>query len=199
VSFDAVRRLARAPREQQERALHAVLMENPDVRATLGWAAERGLPSWYLGAGGVVQTVWNRAHGFPPTHAIKDYDLVYFDPDDLSEATEHHYEADAREALGVPVDVTNEARVHLWYAERFGRAIQPYRSVEEAIATWPTTASSIGVRLELEDLKVCAPFGLRDLFSLVVRPNKAIVPRAVYEEKAARWLASWPRLSVEAW
>jgi hypothetical protein len=46
---------------------------------------------------------------------------------------------------------------------------------------------------------VCAPYGLTDLFGMVVRPNKVIVPRAVYEAKAARWAAVWPKLTVLAW
>ena len=45
----------------------------------------------------------------------------------------------------------------------FGRAIEPYRSCEDAIATWPTTASSVGVRLEPGGhFTLCAPFGLDD-------------------------------------
>ena len=89
--------------------------------------------------------------------------------------------------LGVAVDVTNEARVHLWYAERFGRSIPPYGSVEQAIATWPTTASSVGITDGPAGFAVCAPFGLSDLFAMVVRPNKAIVSEAVYQAKADRW------------
>ena len=42
------------------------------------------MPNWYLGAGGVVQTVWNMKHGFDPEHGIKDYDLVYYDANDTS-------------------------------------------------------------------------------------------------------------------
>ena len=40
----------------------------------------------------------------------------------------------------------NETRVHLWYEAHFGYRIDPYASVEDAINTWPTTATSIGVR-----------------------------------------------------
>jgi Nucleotidyltransferase len=29
---------------------------------------------------------WSALHGFAPTHGIKDYDLAYFDPDDLTDA-----------------------------------------------------------------------------------------------------------------
>lgn len=160
------------------------------------------LPDWYFGAGGVAQTVWNLRHGFEPAAGIKDYDLVYFDPSDLSLESERQIEEEVARRLsdhGVALDVKNEARVHLWYAERFGRHLDPYRSTEDAIATWPTTASSVGVRQDGAGFVVCAPFGLADLFALVARPNKTLVTRDVYEEKTARWALRWPRLQVIPW
>jgi hypothetical protein len=33
----------------------------------------------------LFQTVWNLQRGRPPGQGIKDYDLFYFDPTDLSE------------------------------------------------------------------------------------------------------------------
>jgi hypothetical protein len=34
-------------------------------------------------------------------------------------------------------DVKNQAAVHLWYERRFGYAVPPLHSVEDAVATWP--------------------------------------------------------------
>jgi hypothetical protein len=42
------------------------------------------------------------------------------------------------------IDVKNEARVHLWYKSHFGYDIPPYHSVEEAMDSWPTTATAVG-------------------------------------------------------
>ena len=194
--------LADAPVDRQVRALERILSGSPRVEAILAAAPALGLPDWYLGAGAVTGTVWNRAHGFAPDHGIKDNDLVYFDRDDLTRETEQEVERRAGRLLartGVHLDVTNEARVHQWYEERFGPALDPYRSTGHAISTWPTTASSIGVRREAGTFSVCAPFGLRDLFALVVRPNRTLTTRAVYEAKSTRWQAAWPRLTVLPW
>jgi uncharacterized protein len=120
------------------------------------------LSAWYLGAGCVAQTIWNLAHGKAPHADILDYDLVYYDRD-LSEEAEDRVTREARELvadLQIEVDVTNEARVHIWYPERFGYSIQPYQSTEDAIGTWPTTATAIGVRPSGRQLEVWAPFGL---------------------------------------
>jgi uncharacterized protein len=182
--------------------LHQVLTENVVAEAVLTLGAEMALPDWYFGAGGVAQTVWNLRHGFDAAGGIKDYDLVYFDPHDLSAESERRIEEEVATRLsrfGVVVDVHNEARVHLWYEQRFGRHLAPYRSTEDAIATWPTTASSVGVRRGHEGFIVCAPFGLADLLGMVARPNKTIVTREVYEEKVSRWKTRWPKLRVIPW
>ena len=190
------------PLHRQIQYLDEALKQNPVAQAALAVGADLALPDWYLGAGGVAQTVWNLRHGFNPGGGIKDYDLVYFDPDDLSPEAEARVEAGVASRLSgfdVRVDTKNQARVHLWYEQRLGRQIQAYMSTEEAIATWPTTASSIGVRHNHDELVVCAPFGLADLLTMVVRPNKTIVARDVYEEKASRWKARWPMLQIIPW
>lgn len=182
--------------------LETILRSNPVCAAILDGAGALGLPGWYLGAGAVAQTVWNVAHERDPGTDIADYDLVYFDPDDLRKASEQAAEEAARSAfgwLGARMDVTNEARVHLWYEARFGVALEPYPSVEAAISTWPTTATSIGVTTAEGRFTVCAPFGTDDLWSLIVRPNKALVTRSVYEAKVARWSPIWPRLTIIGW
>ena len=48
-------------------------------------------------------------------------------------------------------------------------------------------------------LRVYAPHGYDDLFALVVRPNRRLAPRHVYEAKTARWKAEWPELTVRPW
>lgn len=190
-----------APLHLQTQYLADVLSLNPVVQAVLTVAAEMNLPDWYLGAGGVSQTVWNVRHGFDPTDGIKDYDLVYFDRDaDIARQTAIDNELNGRlSRFSVEFDIKNEAFVHLWYGERFGRQIDPYLSTEHAIATWPTTASAVGVRLDADFFTVCAPFGLSDLLGMVARPNKAIVSQDVYDEKITRWATRWPRLTVLPW
>jgi hypothetical protein len=198
---------ADAPLRVQIDALRRALAGSRLATAVLERSAALDLPGWYLAAGGVAQTVWNQLHGFAPDGGLKDHDIVYFDRNDLSAEGEAAVAARVAEAcagLDVVLDVKNEARVHLWYAQRYGCELEPYASTEHAISTWPTTASSVGVRLEGRDLGsgrfvVCAPFGLRDVFAMVARPNKTIVTREVYEEKVSRWAARWPQLSVVPW
>lgn len=182
-----------------EDKLWRVLAASPLTSPVLDRVPSLELPDWYLGAGAVCGTLWNDVHGFEPTHGIKDLDIVFFDP----HGRRHEEVAIETEVtallsdLGAKVDVTNEAIVHTWYEDRFGVPLDPpYRSTCDAIATWPTTATAIGVR---PDAAICAPFGLNDVFDLVIRPNTTIVTRDVYEAKAARWSMTWPRLTALGW
>ncbi|MEC8135706.1 MAG: nucleotidyltransferase family protein, partial [Pseudomonadota bacterium] len=61
------------------------------------------------------------------------------------------------------------------------------------------TATAIAVRPSVKYLEIVAPFGLDDLFTGVVRPNKALVTRDVYENKIARWRRIWPDLTYLSW
>ncbi len=161
------------------------------------------MPHWYLGAGCIAQTVWNARHGFDLDSHILDYDLVYFDPCDTSYEAEDAYVRRARELfpdLRSPVEVRNQARVHLWHEEHFGYRIQPYRSVEHAINSWPTTATSVGIRLKNEwQFTVYAPYGLNDLLGMIVRPNKTQITREIYLRKVERWTKIWDKLTVVPW
>ena len=160
------------------------------------------LPGCYLGAGCVAQTVWNAAHDKPPEADIDDYDVVYFDAGDLTEVGENEATTRVRNALAdlrVAVDVKNQARVHLWYRQRFGYDIVPYISTEDAIATWPTTATAIGARLAHGRPRIFAPYGLEDLLGLVVRANRVQITPDIYRRKVVRWTRHWPNLTVLPW
>jgi hypothetical protein len=185
-----------------ERQLTAALRQNRILRAILDGFDEIGLPDAWLVAGAVAQTVWNLAGGHPAERGIKDADIVYFDRQDLSAASEtaHERRLRARFAdLGCTLDVKNEARVHLWYEARFGYPIAPYRSVADAIASFPTTATAVGVRRRADRVEYCAPYGLDDLLALVVRPNPAQITAEIYRAKLARWQTQWPYLTYLPW
>lgn len=182
--------------------LHRAILASPILQPIVARWDEIGLPDCWLAAGAIAQTVWNDAFGFDPCHGVKDIDLVYFDPADLSDRTEAENAARVRHLfrdLNVTFDVKNEARVHIWYAGRFGYEIEPYTSIAHAISTFPATATAIGVQPSGHGLSVIAPFGLDDLFDAVARPNKVQITREIYEAKVARWRDLWPLLEIVPW
>jgi hypothetical protein len=95
--------------------------------------------------------VWNVASGQPPEAGILDYDLAYFDAADLSWAAEDAVIQAGHQVFGdlsAPVQIRNQARVHLWYPEKFGISCPPHESTETAIDTYEATAACLGLRAE---------------------------------------------------
>ncbi|MDW4910013.1 nucleotidyltransferase family protein [Streptomyces sp. ADMS] len=195
--------IGRLPLDEQLRSLREVLSRNDVLVEVLARTSTLDLPGWYVTAGCLFQTVWNVVTDRPPTHGIKDYDVFYFDDGDLSwEAEDRAIQAGREVFAGLPaeVEIRNEARVHLWYEEKFGVPCPPHPSTEAAIDSFAATTCCLGVRLERGGRwRVYAPHGLSDVFNLVVRPNPVLAPRAVYEAKAARWREQWPELTVLDW
>ncbi|WP_164411018.1 nucleotidyltransferase family protein [Streptomyces salinarius] len=195
--------IERLPLDEQLAAFKAALSRNGILLEVLERTAALDLPDWYVTGGCLFQTVWNTVTGRAPGHGIKDYDVFYFDDRDLSWEAEDRAIGVAEKVFGdVPtkVEVRNEARVHLWYEQKFGVVCAPHTSTEAAIDSFAATTCCLGVRLDSDGRwRVYAPHGLSDVFGLVVRPNPVLAPRAVYEAKAAHWRRQWPELTVLDW
>lgn len=182
--------------------LQAIISKSPLLSTVLDRWDQIALPDGRLVAGAIAQTVWNHAFGFAHDHGINDIDLVYFDGNDLSENAEADHSTRIRglfSDLPVWIDVKNQARVHLWYRQKFGHSIAPYTSTDDAITTFPTTAAAIGIRPVNTRLDLYAPYGLSDLLAPLVRANKKQIGQEIYEKKIGRWRELWPDLRIIAW
>jgi hypothetical protein len=161
------------------------------------------LPQWRLVAGCLYQTVWNTLTNRPRGAGIKDYDVIYFDADDLSwqaEDTVIRRVAAATEDCVGPVQVRNQARVHLWFADRFGCNYPQLSCADESLRYYASLVHAVGVRMTEDNrLDIAAPFGLDDVFSMRIRPNRALDNAASHTDKAARALATWPQVVIEPW
>lgn len=195
--------LATADDDTQRQAFVDLVMRNPVIAEGLDRLAGVALPGWYLTAGALFQTVWNGLAERDPTAGIRDYDVFYFDDTDLSYAAEDAAIRAVEDAwAGLPgrVETRNEARVHLWYGEKFGVPAVRFTSTEDAVDHFAATACCLAVRLEPDgERRVYTPHGFSDLFAGIIRPNPVLAPRHVYETKAARWQAEWPWLTVLPW
>jgi hypothetical protein len=191
--------IARASEGGEALRLDAVLRGAPLVMEALEAARDVAAPDWLIGAGAIRDAVWDAAHGRAPAMP-RDVDLEFLDAADLTRDRERAVEAALRaRAPGLPWEAANQAAVHLWYPRRFGLEVPPFGSCAEAIATFPETASCVGVRLlDDDDLLVVAPYGLADLLGCVCRHNPARVSASFYERRVAEkgWRARWPKLLV---
>ena len=187
----------------EERFLGIVLAD-PTVTAVLERAPALGLDDWWLTAGVLFQAVWNALTGRSPGAGVRDADLFYFDADTSWDAEDAVIRRGANlfADAPVPVEIRNEARVHLWYGAKFDTAAPvAFTSAAEPIAGFAALCCCFGIRLDAARRpQVHAPHGFDDLFGLVVRPNPTSpAPRHLYESKAVRWRQEWPELTVLPW
>lgn len=156
------------------------------------------LNDWYAGAGCVRGLVWDYLHSYNKPTQFKDVDIVYFDDSSIiseEEITDKLYLLSPT----IGWEVVNQAMVHKWYQKRFGISVEPLTSSEEGILTWPETATCVGVRLnDNDDIEVCAPYGLEDLFNMVLRWNPKRVTKEMFYNriKEKRLCEKWPKVVV---
>lgn len=184
--------------------LEKIVREDADLMALLKGLQELNLPDWRLVSGAIYQTVWNRLTNKPQGHGIKDYDIAYFDDSDLS------YEAEDKVIKQVEaklvdwaerIEVRNQARVHLWFPEKFGGIYPQLTCTDDSLNNYMCTTHAVAVRLESDDsLSIKAPYGLADIFALTIRPCRALPEnKANYAKKARRMTRLWPELKVLDW
>ena len=199
------RALSNESLRNQVSAIEAIVTNDPDLMAILALIRDLALPDGWLMAGCLYQTVWNALTGRPRRTGIKDYDIGYFDASDLSYEAEDRIiravnEAAKRIGLGLDLEVRNQARVHLWFEQRFGFPVTSLTSTVEASTRYTSFAHAISVRLTpADELDIAAPFGLHDVLAMHLRPNRLLPNGPTHDAKARRCLQVWPELTVEWW
>lgn len=188
---------------EQQKIFLEIIWSEPLLRDALLCARDLRLPQWSIVSGALYNSVWNHLTGKPSGYGIKDIDIFYFDAQDLSyEAEDRHIKQGDSVFAGymLPVEIRNQARVHLWFEQHFGQSYPPLQSSEEGIDRFATKTHAVGVRLEDDDrLVLYAPFGLNDIFSFRVTPNPIIDNRATHHIKGLRAQQNWPEVTVIPW
>ncbi|TVY35911.1 hypothetical protein LSUB1_G006817 [Lachnellula subtilissima] len=185
--MDGPRKIGQLPLHLQLQHFRKALSTNATLLTILKLALQLKLTHWYLAAGSITQTVWNYVSGLDPETGISDYDLVYYDASDLSwEAEDRVIQASKKLFAGITTEV---------------------ETLEDGIDYFISNTAIIGVRIredtkgqqEEDEWDIYAPWGLSDMFNLVVKPNPVLGNRESYEKKAERWKAIWTGLTIEPW
>ncbi|WP_421950393.1 nucleotidyltransferase family protein [Pelagibacterium sp.] len=199
---DHLRYAGASPGDQQA-ALKALVRANGGLTGVLQVLRATALPQALVGGGAVYQTVWNALTGRPTWYGVKDIDVIYFDDADLSyEAEDAVIKRVGGLLLGapVPVEIRNQARVHLWFGAKFGFDVPPLKSSAEALTRYASRTHAVAVALdEHGDVEIDAPFGLEDLFAFRVTPNRLGRSRQAHNEKGERIKTVWPEVDFVPW
>ena len=184
----------------REAELEAILRAAPTLMAVMETTRDLNLPDWLIFSGAIYQRALNHLTGRDLDYGIKDYDLAYFDPSDISYEAEDRVIQRVAKAFEPPiremVEVRNQARVHLWFEAKFGEPYAPLTSSGQALSRFTGTMFSVGAKLERDDsLTIIAPFGLEDLFALRLVPNPTRKTQGFLRTAQAAQ-ARWPELTI---
>ncbi len=177
-------------------------LQNAYNRAILERMPELQLPDAWLVAGCLFQTVWNLHEGRAPTAGIRDYDLFYFDGNDLSEEAESAAQERVRTCYGnldITIETKNQARVHTWYSHWFGFPYPALRNSREGIDRFLVPCTSVGLQIGAHDAppSLYAPYGLTDLYRGILRPNPLSDHRSLFRQKVISYQRRWDWLRIE--
>ena len=195
-------RFSGASERVQRDALAAIIRAEPTLMRVLDTIRALDIPDGWLVSGAIYNCVWNSLTGRPALHGVNDIDIIYFDPDLSWDAEDRVIKTveQALDGLPVPVQPRNQARVHLWFEQKFGFPFAPLATARESLLRYASKTHAVAARLEADGgLSIEAPFGLEDMFAFRVTPNPAADNRLTHEKKGARIRSVWPEVTVVPW
>lgn len=181
--------------EVSEERFLSLALENPVNRTILERLPQLGVEDSWLVAGCLFGAVWNALSGRPATEHIRDYDIFYYDRDVSYEAEDAVIRRGAAlfAELGVDVEIRNQARVPLWFEDRFGVPYPPIRQSVTGIDRFVVSGTCCGISAEG---RVHATFGFEDMFAGLLRRNPLNPTPHVFPAKCASYRERWPWLRV---
>ena len=169
-------------------------IEADDLRmSALRAASSLGLNDWCLAAGFVRNLVWDELHEISPHSPLNDFDLIYFDPVDSSEARDKSCELKLKKVISLPWSVKNQARMHMRNQDA------PYRSTTDAMSYWVEVETAVGARLnDRGEVEIISAFGVEKLFTRTITINQKRRKESDFFARVERkrWLHQWPELEV---
>lgn len=188
---------------EQRQELERYLRGEDTFMQVLTRLREMALPDWWVVSGVIYNNVWNHLTGRPFMTGVKDIDVFYYDDSDLSYEAEDVVIKRAEPLfadVAVPIEIRNQARVHLWYKGHFGHACAPITSCRDSIDGFSSKTHAVAVRLDAAgDMEIYAPYGLDDMYAFRIVPNRVNANCASYTSKGERALGVWPELTVDPW
>jgi hypothetical protein len=152
------------------------------------------LPDCWIGAGFVRNAVWDALHDRPWSASHGDIDVAFFDGSDANPARDRSIEIELGGSIpGERWSVKNQARMHIRNGD------SPYMDTADALRHWPETCTAVAARSVGRRIELLAPFGIRDLASLIVSPTPAFALKIeIYRRRIVdkAWAERWPRLQT---
>jgi len=183
--------------EELRKKLIEIIRGDEELIHLMKIVRELDLPEVFIAAGAVRNLAWDSLHGYENRTPLNDIDVVYFDSNNIdSERDLEIWKKLCEIEPNVNWEVFNQGRAHLEVGSNNFQ--KPVSSTEEGIAYWIETPTCVGARLEEDDsVTICAPHGIEDLMSLIVRPvPKPYEDLEIYKKRNSekKWKKIWPKL-----
>jgi len=184
---------------EQHEIVKSLLMQDPFRHLLLITLRDFKEKDLWIGGGFIRNLVWDFIHSYPLKTELGDIDVFYFDPNNTEKKTDTLIEKVLRKKLSnVNWSVKNQARMHLHNSE------EQYKNLDDAISKFPETVSAIICKLNHKnEIEIIAPYGLDDLFQVVVRPtphfknSDAKMQRFKSRSEQKNWGHIWTKLITE--
>jgi hypothetical protein len=131
---------------------------------------------------------------WPAGWGVKDYDVFTSTAYVGGQKISHSACPDLTDDLGVTVEIKNQARVHLWYEQRFGSPYPPLGSARDGIDRYLISCTCVGIDVASGELY--APNGLEDLHDGILRINPRNRHPILFRQKAGDYRVRWPWLTI---
>lgn len=186
--------------EDLESKLYKIIRSSPRLMKVLDTCREIGLQDWRIASGAIYGTVFNHLTNRDLDYGIKDYDVLYFDSDTSYEAEDvwiKRLDKALPEELRPLAELRNQARVHLWFEQKFGSPYPALKNSDESLDRYLCFAHAVAIRLENDDsISIAAPFGLEDIFNMELRHNPKRGDFDRFLEKSKTIQARWPEVKI---
>lgn len=186
--------------ENYETRLIEIIRNSPKIMTILETCRALKLNDWRLVSGAIYGTIFNHLTNRPLDYGIKDYDIAYFDNDTSYEAEDiwiKKLENALPPYLKPLAELRNQARVHLWFKDKFGDEYPPLKNSDESLLRYLCHAHAVAIRLEdNNNISVFAPFGLEDIFNMVLRHNEKRGAFDKFIEKSNSIKARWGEVTI---
>ncbi|WP_298425105.1 nucleotidyltransferase family protein [uncultured Kordia sp.] len=180
-------------RQNLENKLIEIIEHDKWMTTVLKIVRNLNLNDCWIGAGFVRNKVWDEKHGKDRSE-LNDIDIIYYDKLCATKEYDLQIEKKLRSIdKNLNWSVKNQSRMHV----RNGH--KQYTDCFEAISFWPETATSIAVRLNHKNqVEYIAPYGLEDLFSLLVKPTSKF-DLTIYNSRIEKkkWKEKWNKLEIK--
>lgn len=159
----------------QVKIFKTIILRNKKLRKLLEILDKSDLEEYYV-TSACSKTIYNYYHNYQIDYLINEYEIVYKD-----KSIEEEY---LRKLVG-GVDI--ELKII---------SINDDSAIEEYINNKNIISESIGVKMEQGMLSVYAPYGLNDVFEMIIREN-VLSKSKVYLEEANILKKKWPQLTIK--